>query len=291
MDVITQIGIITNRDKHVGPVLATLVDFLASRAAEVVLDIAVGDDIAQDLSLPRAGIEDMANRVDLIMVIGGDGTMLRAARLLAGCPVRMLGINLGHLGFLTDISPHTMTEQLGRILDGEFIEEPRFLLHASIMRDGKIVETSHALNEIVVSKWNVARLISFETIIDGTFVHRQRSDGMIIATPTGSTAYALSGGGPILHPSLDTIVLVPICPHTLSQRPIVVDGNSRIEIVLDPEHHHNARLSTDGEFLQELQPGDHIVIEKLADPITLLHPADHDTYATLRAKLGWGREV
>jgi len=197
----------------------------------------------------------------------------------------------GRLGFLTDISPDTLREELSRILDGEFVEEQRFLLAARTVRDGETVEKMDALNDVVLQKWNAARLITFETWINGTFVHRQRSDGFIIATPTGSTAYALSGGGPILHPSINALVLVPICPHTLSQRPIVVDGDARIELVLGSGHYTNARLSSDGELMQELVPGDHIVVERKPEPIILIHPAGHDTYATLRAKLGWAREL
>jgi len=289
-EVIEHIGVISHRGEGVEAALATLLGILADRGLTCTLEQGVPAGAA-GADLPRADAQALGDAADLVIVIGGDGTMLNAARQFAGKPVRMLGINLGRLGFLTDISPDTLREELSRILDGEFVEEQRFLLAARTVRDGETVEKMDALNDVVLQKWNAARLITFETWINGTFVHRQRSDGFIIATPTGSTAYALSGGGPILHPSINALVLVPICPHTLSQRPIVVDGDARIELVLGSGHYTNARLSSDGELMQELVPGDHIVVERKPEPIILIHPAGHDTYATLRAKLGWAREL
>ena len=262
--------------------LLALSEFLLQQGLEVYLE----DETSQKLgthSLQTASLQEIGERCDLAIVVGGDGTLLHTARNMVDYDVPLLGINLGRLGFLADVSPEDMTEILGQILAGEYDEERRFLLHATI--DG---EESLALNDVVVHKWNIARMIEFETYVDGSFVDAQRSDGLIISTPTGSTAYALSGGGPLLHPSLNATVMVPICPHTLSNRPIVVSGDSVIEIVVcghtESEH---VRVTCDG---QESMPmdGKSIVIRKHDHAVRLIHPKDHDHFNILRAKLGWG---
>ncbi|MCI0400793.1 MAG: NAD(+) kinase [Gammaproteobacteria bacterium] len=270
--------------------LRSLMEFLKSRGLAIVTDAACAD------LLPKSQVEIVERRVlggtcDLAIAIGGDGTMLNAARLLSDHDVPLLGINLGRLGFLADLSPDAINETLARILNGEFVEDRRFLLHSQVVRDGQAVMEGDALNDVVIHKQNVARLVEFETYINNTFVYSQRSDGMIVSTPTGSTAYALSGGGPLLNPDLDAIVLVPICPHTISNRPIVVDGGSRIEIVVGTREIDHARLTCDGEIAEQLLPGDHILIFKKTKQIRLIHPAGHDHYAILRAKLQWGREL
>lgn len=285
-----RIGIIAKKgDTQIRDTLTSLVAFLGERRREVVVD----DNCAQLLnggSLGRwqPGLEQGC---DLVIAIGGDGTMLSAAQTVSEQAVRLLGINLGRLGFLADVSPDEINTVLARILDGEYEEEQRFLLHCELVRDGQVMTSARALNDVVVQKRNIARLIAFETYIDRRFVHSQRSDGMIVSTPTGSTAYALSGGGPILHPSLDAMVLVPICPHTLSNRPIVVQGNSQIEVVMGTRAIDRARLTCDGEIKHALAPGDSVRIRKAERPLLLVHPAGHDHYAVLRAKLHWGRDL
>jgi NAD+ kinase len=227
---------------------------------------------------------EIGQRCDLAVVVGGDGTLLHAARALAPSGVPLVGINLGRLGFLVDISPDEIETCLEHILAGEHDAEERFLLTAR----SDAGEAHAAFNDVVIHKWNTARMIEYETCVDGVFVNLQRSDGIIVSTPTGSTAYALSGGGPLLHPGLDAVVLVPICPHTLSNRPLVVGGHSRIEIRVcgfDPGH---AEMTCDGQTSLALAPGGRVTVERAPHPVRLLHPKGHDHYKILRAKLGWG---
>jgi NAD+ kinase len=228
---------------------------------------------------------------DLAIVVGGDGTLLKAARLLVEHDVRLLGINLGRVGFLTDLSRHEMEARLDEVFAGHFQEEVRFLLHAVALRDGRVLAGSDALNDVVVQKANVARLIQLDTYINRRFVSSQRSDGVIVSTPTGSTAYALSGGGPLLHPSLSAVVLVPICPHTLSNRPIVVDAASQVEIVVSPGQLTSAQLTCDGETITDLAVGDRVSIRRKERSVRLIHPPGHDYFATLRTKLHWAKEL
>ncbi|MCF7984226.1 MAG: NAD(+) kinase [Thiohalocapsa sp.] len=228
-------------------------------------------------------LTDLGRRCDLIVVVGGDGTLLHAARDTAELDVPLVGINLGRLGFLVDVSPDNLEQRLDQILGGEFDADERTVLDARI--DGAF---GRAVNDVVLHKWNTVRMIEFETYIDGQFVNAQRSDGMIISTPTGSTAYALSGGGPLIHPSLDALLLVPICPHTLSNRPLVVAGHSSIQIRICNYEPDQVRLTCDGQVDLPMADGAPIVIERSAHRVQLLHPRGHNHYGILRAKLGWG---
>jgi NAD+ kinase len=238
----------------------------------------------------RVDRDALGRTSQLVIVIGGDGTFLSAARSLVDYDVPLLGINVARLGFLTDLNPLELPEPLDAILAGQFLEERRFLLQASIARGNSNVFSTTALNDVVVHKCNIARLIEFETHVDNHFVYRQRSDGLIVSTPTGSTAYALAGGGPILHPSLDAIVLVPICPHTLTNRPLVVDMDSRIEIVLGEGEQAEGHLTCDGQTAVELFPCDRVIIQRKQRWLRLIHPAGYDYFSTLRSKLGWNSE-
>jgi NAD+ kinase len=220
-------------------------------------------------------------------VVGGDGTLLHTARALASQNIPILGINLGRLGFLVDLSPDQMTVRLDEILDGQYEQERRFLLEASMGDESSPHQTIQAFNDVVLHKWNIARMIEFETYVDDQLVNDQRSDGLIVSTPTGSTAYALSGGGPLLYPTLNAIVMVPICPHTLSNRPIVVDGDSTIEIHLDPAHAEDVQITCDGQATFPAMPGETIRIRKAKHQVRLIHPQGYDYYSILRAKLGW----
>jgi NAD+ kinase len=266
--------------------LASVVALLRGRGAEVVMD-----EFTAGL-LPEAGIApasgDLPSDCHLAITVGGDGTMLRAARLLSDHDIPLLGINCGRLGFLADIPANSLETELPGILDGNYVEDVRFQLQCRVEREGKTVLQSHAFNDVIVQKWNIAKLIELETYVDGVLLHSQRADGMIVASPTGSTAYALSGGGPILHPGLDALVLVPICPHTLSNRPIVIGGNSVVEIVVGTPEIDHARLSCDGEITIELQTDDRVVIGKKPGRVRLIHPPGHDHFGILRAKLHWG---
>jgi NAD+ kinase len=236
-------------------------------------------------------------RPDLVIVVGGDGTMLAAAHLLAPHDIPLLGVNVGRLGFLADIALDAMHEEIAAVLAGRFTEERRFMLHGAIegsgegnaRGDGNARYAGIALNDVVVQKAESGRMIEFETRVDGSFVGTHRADGVIIATPTGSTAYALSGGGPILHPALDAMVIVPICPHTLSDRPIVVQGGSTVEVVLTHGYSEPAgQVSWDSQQWQALDRGERVGIRRDVHAVRLLHPLDHDYYTTLRTKLRWG---
>jgi NAD+ kinase len=204
---------------------------------------------------------------------------------MADYDLPLVGINLGRLGFLVDITPHQIEDRLDQIVEGAYNADARTLLDARL--DGG-PEAGRALNDVVIHKWNTVRMIEFETYIDGRFVNVQRSDGLIVATPTGSTAYALSGGGPLIHPGMDALLLVPICPHTLSNRPLVVPGGSRIEVRLRNVDPDLVRLTCDGQLDLQISDDTPIVIERSHARIRLLHPRGHDHYSILRAKLGWG---
>ena len=262
-------------------------DFLQQRGHEVLLE----EETARVLNSRRpatAPLPVIARVSDLVIVVGGDGTLLHAARALAAHDVPLLGVNLGRLGFLTDVSPKYMLEGLEQILTGAYEEERRFLLQARIGNDRDPGKPELALNDVVLHKWNIARMIEFETYVDGRFVDSQRSVGLIISTPTGSTAYALSGGGPLMTPELDAMVLVPICPHTLSNRPIVIGGDSRVEIRICAAHHDHVRVTCDGQTNMPVGREQTLRIRKDEHRIRLIHPRGHDHFDILRAKLGWG---
>ena len=278
-------------DPRVAQTLEQLVAFLAGVRAEILFD-AESAAALPSFGLPVVDRQTLGTRSDLVIVVAGDGTFLNAARSLVDLDVPLLGVNLGRLGFLADVMPAEMTERLTAIFAGRYDEERRILLEARVCRDGEDVFLGSALNEVVAHKWHIARLIQFETYINGHLVNTQRSDGLIVATPTGSTAYSLSGGGPILHPGLDAVVLVPICPHTLSSRPLVVAADSEFEIRMiaggdEPE----AQLTCDGQTTLELGPTDRIFIRQKEHRLRLVHPEGHDYFATLRAKLHWAREL
>lgn len=269
------------------PTLERLVAHLEQRRLDVLYDSISGAmlDAPAERILDSAGL---GRRCALAVVVGGDGTLLSAARSLAAHGVPLVGINLGRLGFLADVSPDLMESCLDALLAGEYDEEARFLLAARVDGEGPEVTPWPALNDVVIHKWNTARMIEFETYIDGVFVNAQRSDGLIVSTPTGSTAYALSGGGPLLHPTLDALVLVPICPHTLSNRPLVVGGASRIELRVCGFDQGHVQITCDGQTNLALRPHASVFVQRTPDPVRLLHPKGHDYYKILRAKLGWG---
>jgi len=282
------IGIISKfSDVTIGGTVATLVNFLLDRDLDVILDTSAAKTLPPS-DLETLETEDLGKRCDLVIVVGGDGTILHSARTLADSNIPLVGINLGRLGFLADISPDDMIEKLSEILDGTYFEEERFLLDCKVMRDGKAIKESYAFNDVVIHKWNSVRMIEFETFVDGQLVNAQRSDGMIISTPTGSTAYALSSGGPILCPDMNAMILVPICPHTMSNRPLVINADSTVELIVKPGSQPHVRVTMDGQDNFEVNDDDRIVIVKKPQPVRLIHPAGHDHFQLLRAKMGWG---
>jgi NAD+ kinase len=267
--------------------LLKLADFLAKRGVTVLIDKLTGAHI-QNSPYPIRELEDLGRDADLAIVMGGDGTMLNIARTLAPYDVALVGVNQGRLGFLTDISLDTMYETIAAILDGQCVTEDRMLLEGEIHRVGEAAMNVLAFNDVVVSKGIEGNMVECDVRIDGEFIYHQRSDGLIIATPTGSTAYAMSAGGPIVHPSLRVISLVPVSPHTLSNRPIVVGSDSVIEIVMSSDN--DARVHFDSHSHYALREGDRVSVKRYPYTISLLHPIGHSYYRMLREKLNWNRE-
>ena len=245
-------------------------------------------DAAADLAI-RVPESEIAERADLVIAIGGDGTLLYAARLVAHRGVPLIGINRGRLGFLTDVLPQDMLTSVDAALEGRCERDERALLEARIVNGKGLVARALALNDVVLQKWQTGRMLDFETWIDGVYVNSHGGDGLIVATSTGSTAYALSCGGPILSPHLDALVLAPICPHTLSDRPIVVSGRSVISVKLIDRPDTQAQVTCDGVPLGDLAPGTTLEIHPTQQTITLLHPNKFEYYRLLRSKLHWGR--
>ena len=278
------IGIFSkDSDDRVKDTLTTLHDFLVSEKFTVVAE----KSAAQYLGIDAIDTDKFCGCIDLAIVVGGDGTLLKAGRLLADQDIPVIGINLGRLGFLVDISPDEITKQLSLMLNGEYTLETRSLLYAEAFRGDKSLGGSIAFNDVVLHVRNDIRMIEFTTHIDDSFVNTQRADGIVVATPTGSTAYSLSSGGPILHPSLNAVVLVPICPHTLSNRPIVVSNESLINISMEESRDVDARVSFDGQSNIELKAGDNVIIRHKSHQLQLMHPKNYDYYHILRNKLGW----
>lgn len=263
--------------------LADLARHLSAKNIEVWLEenTALGAELT---GFNTCALEKIGDKVDLAIVMGGDGTMLSAARTLMQSAIPLVGINRGRFGFLTDLRAEEMLISINEILAGAYQTETRMLLSANIIRAGKQVHQGVAFNDIVVKSG--LRLIELEVEIDGKFMHKQRGDGLILSTPTGTTAYSLSAGGPILHPNLDAIALVPINPHTLSNRPIVLSSASKIEVSLVQVD--DAQISYDGQFQLALEMGDKVQVQRAGKDITLLHPSEYCYFEMLRNKLNWG---
>jgi NAD+ kinase len=282
---------IYGRVKNVGVVatLSALIRFLRSLNQRILVDAETASTLG-DPSLATCERDELGTKCQLLIVVGGDGSLLHAAHSVINHEIPVLGVNRGRLGFLTDIHP-TELNKIKNILEGEYKLEKRFLLTASATLQGKQIGTSDALNEVALIPDSVPHMSEFEVYIDDQFVCSQDSDGLIVATPTGSTAYALSGGGPILHPQLDAIVLVPMFPHTLSIRPIVIEGNHRITIIITPNNTTSPRLTCDSQAFINTPPGTHIYIQKKPQHLHLIHPLDYNYYETLRSKLHWGQKL
>ena len=237
----------------------------------------------------RADRETIARQCDLVVVVGGDGTLLDAGRSLAAAEVPLLGVNQGRLGFMVDVAPETMRENLSAIVGGDYEVEDRLLLSATMERFGAADGPAKlAVNDVVIRNQATIRMIEFETWMDQEFISNHRADGVIVTSPTGSTAYALSGGGPLLHPGLAAIALVPICPHTLSDRPIVIPGDRAIRLVIRGVDRAQAMVTFDGQTSETLEPGDVVEIRRAAYPLRLIHPAGYSYFRILRDKLRWG---
>ena len=264
-----------------------LYEFLIQRQAAVAVDSETAKMLTAEYD-PVLVSPEVLSSFELIIVVGGDGSLLNAAHLALPYNLPVLGINRGRLGFLTDIHPKDL-QKVGEVLDGHYHIEPRFLLEAHLYKESvpEAFAQDVALNDVVLLPGDIAHMIAFEIYIDQQFVCKQRADGLIIATPTGSTAYALSGGGPILHPQLDAVVLVPMFPHTLSSRPIVVSGGSEIELRISTANAVSPHISCDGQNRIALPQGGRVQVKKKPQLLRLVHPEDYNYFKTLREKLKW----
>src|SRR4051794_37892913 len=275
-------------DPRVAESVSVLIPHLLSRQVEVIVsaETTYSGDPAGIRRLPE---KDIGTIADLVIAIGGDGTLLFSASLVARHNVPLLGVNRGRLGFLTDVMPTDMFPCIDAALEGRLTLDKRPLLAACVYyADGRTAEAL-SLNDVVMQKLVTGRMLDFETHIDGSYVNTHAGDGIVVASPTGSTAYALSCGGPIIEPHLDVLVVAPICPHTLSDRPIVVSARSQIEVRLLERPDIRAQVTCDGTVLADMDPGDRLCIKAASETVTLLHPTGHDYYKLLRSKLHWGR--
>jgi len=300
--IVSKIGVVW-RPGHAGvrKSLRRLLALLAERKLTIVLDT----DTARLLKNPDLAVisrDELSSHCDVVIVVGGDGTMLNVAKSIASGKIPVIGVNRGRLGFLTDILPGELESRVDELLNGDFGVESRFLLDASLRNSGqatakgrnkssKLQPLGSALNDVVLHPGKAAQMIEVELFGDDKFVYSQESDGLIVATPTGSTAYALSAGGPIMHPGLNAVVLVPMYPHALSSRPIVVDGDSEIRIVVAAKGRLHPQLSCDGQVVCTVSAGDEIIVSKKSVPLQLLHPSEHSFYQACRSKLGWGNRL
>ena len=265
-----------------------LADYLPGLGAQVFVS---AEEDAPNLpdSVMRLDTEKMMETADLIIAVGGDGSMLTAAKAAASANIPLVGVNRGRLGFLADVSPDDEFESLNHILAGNYDSEKRMLLRADIISKDGTTDCGSALNDIVIKRHQIGRMLDFQTSVDGHYVNTHGGDGFIIATPTGSTAYALSCGGPIVAPNLDAVVLAPICPHTLSDRPLVIPATSVTEVEIAEGHADTAEVSCDGEVTGYLGTGQTLRVEAAAHRVELIHPSGYDYYEILRNKLYWGR--
>ncbi len=282
-----RIGIIGRPElEDIETTLTNLYQFLQQRDLMISAETTTAQ-LIKNFSGARVDFQQLAKNQDLIIVVGGDGSMLRAANTVAQHGTPVIGINKGRLGFLTDISPDEIETRLAKVLEGEYWQAERFFLQ--ICLDGK--DCGIALNDIVLSPGKTPHMLEFEIYIDEEFVCSHHADGLIASTPTGSTAYSLSGGGPIVHPRVDAIVLLPMFPHTLSARPIVVAGNSEIRLELSANNRSGAQVSCDGGEIISMTANSHLAIKKYATALKLIHPMDYNYYQTLRSKLRWGQQL
>lgn len=274
----------------VSETLVKLSEFLTQRGHSLLFEESTALAL-QNQALVTAPQTTFGQDCDLIIVVGGDGSLLIAARYAVKYQVPILGINRGRLGFLTDIRPDEIISKVALILDGNYLEEERFLLTGQVTSNSALEIKGDALNDIVFRQGPSAQMLEFSIHINDEFICTEYADGLIVSTPTGSTAYALSGGGPILHPQLDAIVLLPMFAHTLSSRPLVISGNSRIKITLAPSNLIAATVSFDGQPPQSIHPGGTLDIHKKEHSLRLIHPEDYHYFETLRTKLGWNQKL
>lgn len=288
MSTLTKIGIISKPDEHIPEqIIEQLLSVFRSRDIDLFVDASV----TNVTGYPVLSREELAETIDTAIVIGGDGTLLHASRSLVDRDIPIIGVNIGRIGFLVDISPNELESTLESILKGRYQIEERILLYATVMRNGQSLFEGIALNDVSVHVRDSIRMMEFETHIDGSFVSKQRADGLVVATPTGSTAYALSSGGPVVHPGLDTFTLVPVCPHTLTSRPVVISADSQITLTQVADTDTLARIALDGHNTFNIEPGDQLIIKRHTNKLKLIHPQAYDYFQILRKKLRWNEQL
>lgn len=282
---LNRIGIVVKPNKPEAiSVAQELIGWLGRRNIRVYLDASVAESINHSLSCPR---EEISHWVDLLIVLGGDGTLLSAVRHMEGENVPILGVNLGGLGFLTEITLDELYPILERTLEGKIEADKRMRLCATVIRQGKTVGEYSVLNDVVISKSVLARIIHLRNSINGAYVTTYRGDGVIICTPTGSTAYSLAAGGPIVYPTMDSVLITPICPHTLTNRPLLIPDRATVEFILETEE-SDVRLTLDGQVGSALLPFDQVIITKAKNHVFFIKSPFKDYFQILRTKLKWG---
>jgi NAD+ kinase len=269
---------------HASAIVPKLVQWLNAHGVQARLDEEAGAYLGRDDGMPRSEVPE---GTQLVIVLGGDGTLLSAARAVAGREIPIFPVNLGGLGFLTAITLDQLYPELERALKGEQRVVPRRMLHGDLVRDGKIVKSYEALNDVVIAKTQIARMIDLDAYVDAQFVSTFKADGLIIATPTGSTAYSLSAGGPIVFPAVPALCITPVCPHTLTNRPVLVPETSVIEIICRASH-HEAYLTVDGQVGEPMMNEDRLVCKSSAHRVHLVRPPKMFFFDVLRQKLKWG---
>ena len=276
-------------DARVAPTLRSVCRHLARRGRDVLIEKSSAAAVRGTGARPVSR-EALARRSDLAVVVGGDGTLLDAGRTLAPAGVPILGINAGRLGFMVDVAPADARAALDEVLKGRYVREPRLMLSATIRRGRRTRGPFLAINDIVIRNQAEVRMLEFETWLDHEFISLHRADGLIVATPTGSTAYALSGGGPVLHPGLEALTVVPICPHTLSDRPVVIGSDRAVRLVLAGARGTRAMCTADGQHNETVSAGDQVEIIRASAVLELVHPKNYKYFNILRNKLHWGRD-
>lgn len=276
--------------RHDDTRVAEAMQIIAPHLANAGIKVLAAMEMRLDLPVTRMNESALCDVADLIIAIGGDGTMLYASQIVRESEIPILGINRGRLGFLADVTPDEMIVSVEQVLRGDYTRDSRMLLEARLITESGEETTAFALNDVVLKRRETGRMVDFSTRVDGVFVNTHSGDGMIVATPTGSTAYSLSCGGPIISPQLDAVVVVPVCPHTLTDRPIVIPADQSIELVLLERDETKASITVDGRSMGEIRPVDRMIISKAEQRITLVHPPSYDFYGILRSKLFWGRD-
>ena len=275
-----------HEDPRVAEPIRTLAEYLGHAGVEVL----AAEDMSLEFEARRLPEAELSESADLIIAIGGDGAMLYAGQLARRGDIPLLGINRGRLGFLADVTPEEMLDSVGHVLAGEFTTDKRLVLEARLERPDADDSTALALNDVVLQRRETGRMLDFVTRMDGRYVNTHAGDGLVIATPTGSTAYSLSCGGPIIEPRLDAVVVVPVAPHTLSDRPIVLPADLGIELRLLERENTRAEIMADGHSMGEIRPQDKLMVLASETRLTLLHPPGYDFFGILRSKLHWGHD-